>query len=75
MPAYDRPIQINVPEQYPGARRSKDSVAAVIRFTAGPNQLVRIQAWLDRAADAGIIEKTVAKEYSSAETCAELYFP
>lgn len=75
MPAYDRPIVINVPEQYPGRRPAADSVAAVIRFVRGPGEMERIQAWLDRAADAGIIERTTAREFHSRETSAELYFP
>ncbi len=74
MPAYDRPIRINV-DRGPDYRAPADAVAAVVRFKAGPDQMARIQAWLDRAADAGIIEQTTAREYRSAETYAELYFP
>jgi uncharacterized glyoxalase superfamily protein PhnB len=59
MPAYDRPIVINVPEQ--DRRRMHDSIGAVIKFQS--NDLARVQAWLDRAAAAGIIEPTVAKSY------------
>jgi hypothetical protein len=73
MPAYDHPIRISVPAQL--GRPEADSVAAVIKFTAGPDQMARIQRWLDRAAAAGIIEQTFARKYHSAETSAELYFP
>lgn len=71
MPAYDRPIVINV-DRLP---RKADAVAAVVRFKVGPDQMARIQAWLDRAAEAGIIEPAKAREYHSVETTAELYFP
>ncbi len=74
MPAYDKPIVFNMPSQFAGRGRV-DAVAAVVRFVAGPDQKARIQAWLDRAAAAGIIEPAVATEYRSAETYAELYFP
>ncbi len=74
MPAYDQPIRFILPSQHE-VRGRADAVAAVVRFKAGPDQMARIQAWLDRAADAGIIEQTTAREYRSSETYAELYFP
>jgi uncharacterized glyoxalase superfamily protein PhnB len=62
MPAYDRPIQIRVDAEV--QRRTHDSVGAVLKFNS--NDIDRIQAWLDRAAEAGIIQPTVAKSYQSA---------
>lgn len=74
MPAYDQPIRFNLPSQFE-TRGRPDAVAAVVRFKAGPDQMARIQAWLDRAAELGIIEQTTVREYHSVETTAELYFP
>jgi uncharacterized glyoxalase superfamily protein PhnB len=61
MPAYDRPIVINVPEQ--DRRRMQDSVGAVLQFNS--NDIERVQAWLDKAAAAGIIAPTTARSYNS----------
>lgn len=71
MPAYDRPIQISVPEI--DRRRMQDSVGAVIQFQS--NDIERIQAWLDKAAAAGIIMPTTAHSYNSAHGGPVWYIP
>lgn len=60
MPAYDRPIQF-IPQ--PQAQRRQEAVGAVIKFKS--TDVNRIQAWLDRAAAAGIIEPSMAKAYDA----------
>lgn len=71
MPAYDRPIQIRSFAEV--QRLPHDSVGAVLRFQS--NDIDRIQAWLDRAAEAGIIQPTVAKSYRSADGKPVWYIP
>lgn len=57
MPANDRPFAINTPRYESNA----NAVGAVIKFKSA--DVGRIQAWLDRAAEAGIIEPTAAHAY------------
>ena len=59
MPAYDRPIQFIAPQQ----PRRQHAVGAVIKFKS--TDIDRIQNWLDRAAEAGIIEPSTAKAYDA----------
>ena len=61
MPAYDRPIEIRVPEQ-DRRRLQPVAVGAVIRFNS--TDVDRIQAWLERAAEAGIIQPTTCHEFN-----------
>lgn len=56
MPACDQPLHVRVP------RQQQVAVGAVIQFKS--IDVERIQAWLDRAAAAGIIEQTTAHEYN-----------
>lgn len=60
MPAYDKPIVINIPSEHL-RRRGHNMVGAVIKFNS--TDIDRIQAWLERAAEAGIIEPTNAVSY------------
>lgn len=53
----------------------KDSAAAVIRFVDGAQDMARIQAFLDRLAERGIIYPTKATAFNSQVTSAELYLP
>jgi uncharacterized glyoxalase superfamily protein PhnB len=61
MPAYDRPIVINVPDR--DRHRMHTGIGSVLKFKS--NDLERVQAWLDRAAEAGIIEPTRAHTYDA----------
>lgn len=60
MPAYDKPIVINTPSEHL-RRRGHNMVGAVLQFNS--NDIERVQAWLDRAAEAGIIQPTTAHSY------------
>lgn len=55
--------------------KAKDGAAAVIRFVDGNYDMARIQAFLDRLAERGIIHPTRAQEFNSQITSPELYFP
>lgn len=70
MPAYDRPIQFHLPRQEKPAPRE---VAAVIKFSS--TDLDRINAYLAKLSDAGIITSWSAKAYDASVTSPELYFP
>lgn len=69
MPANSRPFPVY------SDRNTSEAVAAVIRFKAGPDQMARIQAWLNKAAAAGVIEQATAQAYDPERTSAVLYFP
>lgn len=71
MPAYDRPIEYIRDPKAPKHKR----VAAVITFVAGPEEMERIQAFLNRLAQRGIIETSLATEYDPEYTNPTLYFP
>lgn len=60
MPAYDRPIHIQAGVS--SAPVQPTALGAVVIFKS--TDAARVQAWLDRAAEAGIIEKTHANTYN-----------
>lgn len=70
MPAYDRPIVINVDQPKDPAPRE---VAAVIRFSS--TDLARINEFLSKLSDRGIITSYTARAYDPRFTTPELYFP
>jgi hypothetical protein len=70
MPAYDRPIVITVDRPTKPVPRQ---VAAVIKFTS--TDLGRIEAYLAKLSDAGIITSYSARAYDADFTSPELYFP
>lgn len=72
MPANTEPFRIYVP---PADPRAKNAAAAVIRFVDGNQDMARIQAFLDRLVERGIIHPTHVQEYNADITSAELYFP
>lgn len=72
MPAYDRPIVFNTPEQF-DRRPAPREVAAVIKFSS--TDLDRINAYLAKLSDAGIITSWTARAYDGSITSPELYFP
>lgn len=60
MPAYDRPIHFQAGAS--SAPVQPTAVGSVVIFKS--TDVERVQAWLDRAAEAGIIEKTYANTYN-----------
>jgi uncharacterized glyoxalase superfamily protein PhnB len=60
MPDYRKPIHFRKTDTDP---QVDNRVGAVLQFES--TDRARIQAWLDRAAAAGIIKKTVARQYDA----------
>lgn len=71
MPAYDLPIHYNLPPRAP----AKNAVAAVLVFECSPDELDRVNAFIETLKARGIVRSGRAQAYDNTVTSAELYFP
>lgn len=71
MPAHDRPIHFNLPPR----KSEKNAVAAVLVFDCSPDELERVNAFIEKLKERGIVRSGHAAAYDNNVTSAELYFP
>lgn len=71
----DEPVHRIHVEKTPSSPSHHNAVGVLLKFNAGPAELERIQAFIDRLAERGICQAAKAQTYNADYGSPEFYIP